>query len=226
MGRIKVVDEAWLGLALLHREHPERDSFTVEEIVDRIAREDLCKPLRPGVYVHISQHSVASKQPHPANYRMMTETERGKRRLFRQGDPVHPHRTGKITPFREDIPEQYWPLIQWYLTEYDQGATSTSGIDEVDNQISQRNETEMTQAQLIQQELNRRFAAARAAGLQFIDILALDLHNAIAAHWNNANRIPNVCRIMWNNRRPNDHVLHTTTSGQSSTLEIRYILPR
>src|SRR5437762_347204 len=37
--------------AVLHREHPERRSFTVGEIVARASREALHTPLRPGVQV-------------------------------------------------------------------------------------------------------------------------------------------------------------------------------
>src|SRR5205085_7010490 len=32
---LKVADEVWIAVALLHREHPERGDFTIEEIVDR-----------------------------------------------------------------------------------------------------------------------------------------------------------------------------------------------
>ncbi|HET8549745.1 MAG TPA: hypothetical protein VFL57_17170 [Bryobacteraceae bacterium] len=37
--RTRVAEEAWLGLALLHYEQPERETFTKHEIIDRIARE-------------------------------------------------------------------------------------------------------------------------------------------------------------------------------------------
>ena len=36
---ILVADEAWLGLALLHREHPGSGSFTPKEIFDRVKAE-------------------------------------------------------------------------------------------------------------------------------------------------------------------------------------------
>jgi hypothetical protein len=53
---------------------------------------------------------------------MFTETEDGLRRLFRAGDPVHPYRGGKMYPRRDEIPEQYRYLIDWYVNEYNQGA--------------------------------------------------------------------------------------------------------
>src|SRR5690349_7853463 len=98
---MKVADEVWVSTALLHREHPERKSFSVGQIVARASREQLHPQLRPGVQIHASQHCVANKPPNPGAYRMLIATENGKRRLFRQGDVAHPARTGKVTPDRE-----------------------------------------------------------------------------------------------------------------------------
>ena len=49
--KVKVADEIWIALALLHRENPEAPDFLIEEIVDRARREGLHEPLRAGVYV-------------------------------------------------------------------------------------------------------------------------------------------------------------------------------
>lgn len=69
--QVKVADEVWVATALLHRENPKRNWFSVEEIVDRAAREGLVKPQRPGVYVHAVQHCVANRPPNPGRYRML-----------------------------------------------------------------------------------------------------------------------------------------------------------
>jgi len=112
---IKVADEAWIAVALLHREHPERGDFTIEEIVERAKREASNVPFRPGVYVHVVQHCVANRSPNPGRYRMLFETSPGRRRLFRKGDSYHPGREdAKITPSREDLPHGYEGLLQWY----------------------------------------------------------------------------------------------------------------
>jgi len=37
-------------------------------------------------------------------------------------------------------------------------------------------------------------------------------------------RMPLICRIMYKEMMPGDKVLHTTPSGQSSTIKIRYHL--
>jgi hypothetical protein len=117
---IKVADEVWIGTALLHMEQPERGSFSTAEIVDRVYEEGLHRPLRPGVQIHASQHCVANKRPNPGNYRMLYETSRGQRRLYRHTDDAHPHRDGgKTVPARGDIPEEYRYLVDWYESVYD-----------------------------------------------------------------------------------------------------------
>jgi hypothetical protein len=116
---IRVADEVWLAAALLHREQPERNDFTVEEIVERAEKEGLAGKLRPGVYVHVVQHCVANRPPNPGRYRMLFETRKNHRRLFRLGDSYDPRRDGsKVTPDRASIPAKYGPLLDWYVREY------------------------------------------------------------------------------------------------------------
>jgi hypothetical protein len=113
--RTKVADEVWLIVALLHREHPEQADFTIEEIMQRATKEVGRQPLRPGAYVHVVQHCVANRPPNPGRYRMLFETAPGRRRLFRTGDSYDPAREGsKTIPAREDIPQQYASLLDWY----------------------------------------------------------------------------------------------------------------
>jgi hypothetical protein len=113
--QLKVADEVWIAAALLHREHPEANDFSIEEIVDRARQESLHEPLRPGVYVHVVQHCVANREPNPGRYRMLFETSEGRRRLYRPGDAYHPKREGgKITPDLEDVPPKYTGLLNWY----------------------------------------------------------------------------------------------------------------
>ena len=113
--QIKVADEVWIAAALLHREHPDRVDFEIEEIVRRATKEAGRRPLRPGVYVHIVQHCVANRPPTPGRYRMLFETAPGRRRLYRNGDNYDPAREGaKIVPAREDIPSDYSDLLDWY----------------------------------------------------------------------------------------------------------------
>jgi hypothetical protein len=112
---LKVADEVWIAAALLHREHPRQTDFSIEEIVMRAKQEEPVRPFRKGVYVHVVQHCVANRPPNSGRYRMLFETAAGRRRLFRSGDPYHPAREGaKTVPAREDLPERYRSLLDWY----------------------------------------------------------------------------------------------------------------
>ena len=116
---LKVADEVWIATALLHREVPSREDFTVAEIVARVREERLSPALRPGVYVHAMQHCVANRPPNPGRYRMLVETGRNRRRLFRPGDPDDPRREGARTmPERDDVPAKYHALLDWYESSY------------------------------------------------------------------------------------------------------------
>jgi hypothetical protein len=115
MPKIKIADEVWLATALLHRENPSRSDFTLQEIVERAAREEIIDERRPGVYVHAALHCVANRPPNPGRYRMLYETRPKYRRLFRLGDSYHPQREGsKITPEADEVPLHYADLLKWY----------------------------------------------------------------------------------------------------------------
>lgn len=117
--RIRVADEVWIATALLHRENPDREDFSISEIVSRVEREILAKPLRPGVRVHVTTHCVAALAPNPGRYCMLHATSSGRRRLWRPGDPVHPARVGsKVTPEADEIPAEYRQLLDWYRRDY------------------------------------------------------------------------------------------------------------
>ncbi len=115
---IRVADEVWLAVAMLHRRHPESQDFSIEEIMEfaGTARElRFLGPLRPGFYVHVIQHCVGNRPPSPARYRMLVETAPGRRRLFRPGDPCHPERNGKSMPNVGDLPENWFGgVLAWY----------------------------------------------------------------------------------------------------------------
>jgi len=122
---ILVADEAWIATALLLHEHPNAEDFSLDEIRDRARRE--FHDDRPGVWQHIVSHCVASNRPNPAQYRMLHSSGRGRRRLYRQGDPVHPDRKGKMYPEKREIPERYHKLVDWYLNEYNRRQGSSGG---------------------------------------------------------------------------------------------------
>ena len=121
MAAIKVADEVWVAAATLHRRHPDREDFTVAEIVAQAEAENAtgATSLRPGVQIHAYLHCVANRKPNPARLRMLTETSKGRRRLYRPGDPCHPDRgSGKHVPDRGEVPPAYGDLIDWYRHDY------------------------------------------------------------------------------------------------------------
>jgi hypothetical protein len=116
--------EVFLATALLHQEHPDRQDFTIQEIVNRVARENLTGNLRPGIHVHASQHCVANKAPNPLKHRMLFAMGKHTRRLVLPSDIAHPDRTGKIFPDKEDVPEQYYPVLEWARRRFEEAFDS------------------------------------------------------------------------------------------------------
>lgn len=115
---MKVADQLWVAIASLQRERGPNADFSVREILERARQIDPKGAQRPGLRIHISKHCVAGKPPDPGNYRMLHETGRGRRRLYRESDPCHPgRRQGKTHPSSEDIPERFRDLVEWYEKE-------------------------------------------------------------------------------------------------------------
>jgi hypothetical protein len=115
---ILVADEVWLALAILHREHPRRTSFSAKEILAQVKSERAHTELRAGVQAHIYVHNVANAEPNSARYRMSYKLDDDTYRLYRPGDAAHPLRKGKIAPQRNELPEKYHHLLDWYEREY------------------------------------------------------------------------------------------------------------
>ena len=105
-------------MALLHKDHPSKKAFRAKEIAERLEKERLTSYPRTSIAAHLSQHSVANVPPTSAKYRLLTRESDGRLRLFRTGDFQHPARHGKDRPRREDIPERFRSLLDWYQTIY------------------------------------------------------------------------------------------------------------
>ncbi|HTV81151.1 MAG TPA: hypothetical protein VME18_00765 [Acidobacteriaceae bacterium] len=112
--RFAAADRVWIAAALLQRENPARTDFTEAEILERGRREGLVEENSSVFAVHVNQHCVANRHPNPGKHRMLLETARGRRRLYREGDPRRPGRTGKIVPNPHEIPMKYRSLLDWY----------------------------------------------------------------------------------------------------------------
>ena len=116
---VKVADAVWVATALLHRDQPRRRDFALQEIVDRVEAEPrLGQHKRTTVYAHVTQHCVGNVPPNSGKYRMLFETVKGRRRLFRMGDPPDRRRNGKITPESHGLPREFRTLLDWYRSDY------------------------------------------------------------------------------------------------------------
>jgi hypothetical protein len=115
---ILVADEVWCALAMLHKNHPQRVSFSAKEILHQVKAEHAYTDIRAGVQAHIYLHNVANLEPNSARYRMFYRLENDTYRLYRPGDPAHPLRKGKIVPNRSELPDRYHDLLDWYEREY------------------------------------------------------------------------------------------------------------
>jgi len=116
-----IADRIWIATALLHQEFPSRSDFKKDEIRQKMEDERLAEGVgRSTISAHLDQHCIANVPPSSGKYRMLYETSPGgKLRLFRPGDLTHPGRVplrkpSKIVPKREEIPPQYWQLLDWY----------------------------------------------------------------------------------------------------------------
>jgi hypothetical protein len=127
---IRVADEAWLALALLQYENPDRNSFSAKEILDRVKAERVNPVLRPGVQVHIYTQNVANAEPNSAKYRMFYKLADDTYRLFRATDAAHPARKGKMIPERDELPQKYHYLLDWYEREYCHKQRATKDEDD------------------------------------------------------------------------------------------------
>jgi len=116
---VKIADQVWVVVALLHREHPDRDDFGIDEILERAQREPIAQPFRPSFHVHLVQHCVANRPPNPGRWRMVVETAPGRRRLFRPDDAYHPARANaRAIPEAAGLPAAYQGLLTWYRREH------------------------------------------------------------------------------------------------------------
>ena len=120
---VLVADEVWIATALLHRRYPEREDFAVSEIIRQAeaesvtGRHSLCPSFQDYAYFHC----VANKEPGAVRHRMLLETAKGRRRLFKPGDPcdrrrlfgqgrsVRRRRPGSLSEVHRVVPQR----IRW-----------------------------------------------------------------------------------------------------------------
>jgi hypothetical protein len=119
---MKAADSVWVATALLQHERGADADFTAGEILDRAESEQLWNRDPDTLKQHVYKHNVAQLRAQPDTHRLLTRTGRGRRRLFRSGDPYDAAREGgKTHPEPTDVPEKYRSLVAWYITTFDSG---------------------------------------------------------------------------------------------------------
>ena len=145
---VKIADGVWIATALLHVEYPDRPDFSETEIQGRFLSEGFYRGKHPAsLPTHVNSHCVANyprsrKRSDPSKlqgggYRLLYETRSGFRRLFRPGDDVHPdriqpRRQSKMRPERDQIPQDYHRLLDWY-DSWAQNANHPAQVLDIEN---------------------------------------------------------------------------------------------
>jgi hypothetical protein len=119
---VKVADELFLIVALLHREQPQKEAFTVGEILHRASTEGLGSA-QGSLRAHASGHAAANVAPdgRGGRYRMVFRQEDKRIRLLGPDDFVHPDRHQKFYPEPDEIPEKYHELLEWAKRRQEKG---------------------------------------------------------------------------------------------------------
>ena len=115
-GGLKVADELFLIVALLHRELPNRDAFTIGEVLKRAATEGLGagRADQRSLKLHAYQHAAANEPPGKGGkYRLVYRESDNRIRLLTASDYVHPDRHQKFYPEPDEVPEKYHELLEW-----------------------------------------------------------------------------------------------------------------
>jgi hypothetical protein len=124
---MKVADELYLTLALLHREQPEREAFTVDEMVRR-AREEGFAARADSLRAHAHGHAAANLAPGKnGRYRLIFKQEDRRIRLLRARDYIHPDRHQKLFPDKAEIPERYHELLEWAKVRWERSKLTDTG---------------------------------------------------------------------------------------------------
>ena len=131
---MKAADTVWVAAALLQRERGPDADMSVAEIVDRAA--ELNGVARSTLQTMASQHLVATARPSPDRYRMLTAVGRGRRRLYREGDPYDVARTaGPTHPDASSLDDEFRDLVGWYEDAFREATPAVNRLDAMEDLI-------------------------------------------------------------------------------------------
>lgn len=114
--QLKVADELFLIVALLHRENPGQHAFDIGQILARATQEELGshRADQRSLRLHAYEHAAANVPPGKGGkYRMVFRERDNRIRLLTASDYIHPDRHQKFFPAYEEIPAKYHELLDW-----------------------------------------------------------------------------------------------------------------
>jgi hypothetical protein len=114
--QLKVADELFLIVALLHREHPDQEAFEIGQILSRAKQEGLGahRSDQRSLRLHAYEHAAANVPPGKGGkYRLVFRERDNRIRLLNTSDYIHPDRHQKLFPAYEEVPEKYHELLDW-----------------------------------------------------------------------------------------------------------------
>ncbi|MBI2681985.1 MAG: hypothetical protein HYX26_01985 [Acidobacteriales bacterium] len=114
-------NELWVSAALLLKNEPAQPELEIRAIREKLYELNPSRRGQRAVFAYLSDHCVANKKrgKHSIGARIFVDVGHRMRRLYRDGDDVHPDRVrGKSRPEKRELPRKFWHLIDWYDTEY------------------------------------------------------------------------------------------------------------
>jgi hypothetical protein len=128
-GNVKVADELFIVLALLHQEQPNKEAFDISEILDRARKEGLGEARdQRSLRLHAYEHAAANVPPRAVGgrYRMVFRQRDNRIRLLSPADYVDPDRHQKFYPNYEEVPAKYHELLDWAKQRCERGRDAGS----------------------------------------------------------------------------------------------------
>ncbi len=121
-------DAVWIATALLHYEHPDRQSFPSDGIVSSVLQHGLTHATRTVVADFVDRLAVSNRKPEVETERvsMLFALPDGTRRVFQTLDSVERERWGAAGhPAWETLPQEFYYLRDWY-ERWDQASIDAS----------------------------------------------------------------------------------------------------
>jgi len=127
------------------------------------------------------------------------------------GDPLNQRELKHIA----DIVSNALSMMKNHTNLLNRG--NQSSTEEREHKIQQKQS--MSTAE-IAEHINQKLKHAKQLGYEYLDVVSGDIHCELHL----TNYMPSVCAAMRKIKQPQDQVLHTTPSGNSSTIKFRYFL--